>query len=164
MCDLAVVIYINIQYGLDLWGERNNHIHGDTPTNQRYILQQKTIKRATDLYKEGEGTVPRQQQRLFHNFERRIEGSTKSLQGWIDIVLLAQEQHRKDEEELKNQPKIDTFFAKVTSTQEHLHTRPAAHQQRDSTISNTSHVNKKNNWAQQDLRRLFLRPNPNRPL
>ena len=65
-----------INYRLDLWEARNTHLHGTTPQNQRYIRRKKAIQIATDLYNQGKITVPHNQERLFHNFNQRIEGRT----------------------------------------------------------------------------------------
>ena len=146
-----------LQYGLDLWIERNNHVHGDTPKNRAFIKRRKLIERAQDLYTEGPSSVPQQQNRLFHNFEKRIEGSTRSLEGWIELVELAQKRQLENIKDEEKQPKIHQFFPfsiQPTETTQQRH--------RMSTNDHT-HNDKRSKWAQQDLRRLFLRPNPNVP-
>ena len=147
-----------IQYGLDLWVERNNKVHGDTPTNQRFMLRINTIKKAQELFSEGEDSVPPGQRRLFCNFERRIERSTKSILGWIDMVTLAQAKRKEDLKTMETQPTVDTYFQILPQPPPRRHTQ--RHIQR--LQQNTTRVSDNRSlWAQQDLRRLFLRPQPN---
>ena len=47
-----------LQYSLDLWSERNTHVHGDTPQNQRFLKRKKAIEKAREKFLEGEDTVP----------------------------------------------------------------------------------------------------------
>lgn len=48
-------VLVLLQYGLNLWEEQNNHVHGDSPENQRFIKRKKVIQRAKDIYQQGEG-------------------------------------------------------------------------------------------------------------
>ena len=53
-----------------MWSERNSHVHGDTPQNQRFIKRKKVLEKAREKYLEGQDTVSINQQRLFINFEK----------------------------------------------------------------------------------------------
>ena len=105
-----------LQYGLDLWEARNNHVHGETPENQRFITRRKVIQRARDLYQEREMTVPAPQRRLFRNFENRLDGRTRAIECWIEMVELAQSKRKEELKELAKQPKIHKFFQRTPSS------------------------------------------------
>ena len=106
-----------LQYGLDLWEERNNFLHGSTPKQQNFIRRQKALTPAKALFQEGDDTVPVHQQKLFSNFSQRLDGSTRSIEHWIDILEVAR---KKREIELRNlavQPNLFQYSFSQQSSQ-----------------------------------------------
>ena len=105
-----------INYRLDLWEARNTHLHGTTPQNQRYIRRKKAIQIATDLYNQGKISVPHNQERLFHNFNQRIEGRTQSIQFWIELVRIAQKKRKQEIKEANAQKHLTEYGFSTSST------------------------------------------------
>ena len=68
-----------IQYGLDVWRERNFFVHGKTPKETRFIERNNTICWANQLFSEGEESVPRNRQRLFGRFDKQMTESTRAI-------------------------------------------------------------------------------------
>ena len=148
-----------LQYGLDLWEQRNSNLHGDTPSNQRVIRRQKAIQRAQVKYLEGADTVLPPQQRLFLHFPRRLEGRTRAIESWIELVEIAQEKQRNYLQRTATQPTLLQYdFVPQERTPQQVETVIQRHMH-DQIIENINTT--RNNWAQQDLRRLMLLPNPN---
>ena len=150
-----------IQYGLDLMEARNNIIHGEKPTEQQFIRQQKAIKRAKAKFTEGEETVCLPQQRLFYNFDRRLEGSVRSIEAWTEMVDLAQAKRREELKDLAKQPDLFTF----QFTQTHTHKTQQIVQQVGGSFQPTlqhsiRHNTKCQKRVQQNLRQMLLCPNP----
>ena len=108
---------------------------------------------------EGQETVSLRQQRLFLNFDKRLEGRTQAIENWIELVEIAQKQRQEELRQLATQPDLFQF----SFTQE-KRTKGQSYPQEDRQTEmerNNSTPQTNNNWAQQDLRQLFLRPNPN---
>ena len=96
---------------------------------------------------------------MFLNFDKRLEGRTQAIENWIELVEIAQKQRKEELRQLATQPDLFQF----SFTQE-KRTKVQPHQQEDRwiEIEETNSISQtNNNWAQQDLRQLFLRPNPN---
>ena len=148
-----------IQYSLDLWEERNNHFHGPTPKSQTYLRRQRALSRAQVKFDEGPTTVLTSQHRLFHNFDRRMEGRTRAIEFWIELVEVAQSQRKAELEALATQPDLFQFQFSQTVT-------PDGNQQvRRNNISETGAITRaakrSQNRVQQNLRQMFLRTQPN---
>ena len=143
-----------IQFGLDLWNARNQQLHGKTSQENRFIMRQNAIARANELFLDGIESVPLNRQRLFGQFDRRITENTKAIKLWILEVERAQEV-RKEEMKilLQNQSRITCYFSSTSSV-----THRTRHRDMNNVSYNTS---RRDAWAQQDLRRLFLLTKPN---
>ena len=60
---------------------------------------------------EGKDSVPRNRQRLFGQFDKRITESTKAIKLWVGEVERAQEARKQELKDLlRNQSKITSFF------------------------------------------------------
>ena len=86
---------------MDTWHARNSHIHGENPHKSCQIERQNTIIRAKQLFLEGKDSVPRNKQRLFGQFDRRITENTRAIKLWIVEVERAQ---KKGDERIISQP------------------------------------------------------------
>ena len=143
-----------IQYGLDVWRERNFFVHGKTSKETRFIERNNIIRRANQLYLEGEESVPRNRRRLFGRFDKRMTESTRAIKLWIQEVEKAQEVRQKElRDMMSHQPSITSFLQEqpISRTKNDRYT---SHTQKDLPISRDA-------WIQQDLRRLFLHAKPN---
>ena len=103
---------------------------------------------------EGKDSVPRNRQRLFGQFDKRITESTKAIKLWVGEVERAQSARKQELKDLlENQSKITSFFSQQA--------------RRTLTVQGEGHIVHRYNsstrdaWAQQDLRRLFLQSKPN---
>ena len=146
-----------IQFGLDLWDSRNNIVHGETPKEQRFLRRKKALKLAKAKFNEGEETVGHPQRRLFINFDRRLEGSTRSIEAWTEMVEIAQSRRREELKELARQPDLFTF----SFTQTHTRNDRQMIQQEDMTLQPTVQhsirLNEKHQKrVQQNLRQMLL--------
>ena len=143
-----------IQYGLDVWRERNCFVHGKTSKETRLIERNNTIRQANQLFLEGEDSVPRNRQRLFGRFDKRMTESTRAIRLWIQEVEKAQEVRRKELREMMSQQSSITSFIQVQPISGTKNDRYTPYIQKDLPISRDA-------WIQQDLRRLFLHAKPN---
>ena len=103
---------------------------------------------------QGIETVPRNRQRLFGQFDRRINENIKAIKLWISEVERAQEVRREEIKELlHNQSKITRYYA----------AKNPVHARTMNTDMNMlySHRDTRDAWAQQDLRQLLLQTKPN---
>ena len=155
--------YALIQYGLELWKERNIILHGVTHKDQGYIRRQKAIATATDLFREGEDTVPLLQRRLFINFDQRMEGRTRAIEQWIHLVQIAQKMRTAELKTLATQPNLLQFHFtqdKHTPDNRQINT----HRTHITPLHNSlqqPNVSSNNKRVQQDLRQMFLKTHPN---
>ena len=118
------------------------------------------MEQAREKYMEGKDSVPHHQQRLFLNFEHRIEGRTQAIANWIELVEIAQERRKEELKQLAQQPNLFQY----NFTQEKVPQRNQVVDDIDRQTETGLHISTedmRNKWAQQDLRQLFLRPNPN---
>ena len=92
-----------LQYGLDLWEKRNEHVHGRTPKEAKYILRKKVLQQVHQKYKEGSSTVAPPQARLFQKPEvLRCRQTTRSLQHWLYSIETAQTARKLQLEKLRS--------------------------------------------------------------
>ena len=110
---------------------------------------------------EGADTVPLHQQRLFLNFERRLEGRTKAIENWIEMVEIAQNKRREELKRLAQQPDLMKFHFTKTKTQQNRQLIENYDRRMEIVLNTATIDGMRNNWVQQDLRQMFLRPNPN---
>ena len=156
----GVFIHTTLQFSLDLWGERNNHFHGPTPKSQNYLRRQRAITRAKAKFDEGPHTVSSTQHRLFHNIDRRLEGRTRAIEFWIELVELAQGQRQAELEELAKQPDLFQF----NFTQQTIRNQDTQNTHNNTAIKvrpTVRYGQKSQKRVQQNLRQLFLRTQPN---
>ena len=112
-------------------------------------------------FKEGPETVASAQQRLFLNFDRQMEGRTKSIEFWIELVELAQRQRNKELEAIAKQPSLFRFnFTQNTFPRSQADTVDIL---RHDTIQQglPTHNTKSQRRVQQNLRQMFLRTQTN---
>ena len=103
-------------------------------------------KKDMDIYTEGPKTVRVLQQRLFLNIEKRLEGRTRNIEKWVDIVQTAQEIKRQKDRESRMQPSLFQFNFR----QQKVH---MIEQERDQQSTQpTQQLVSRIHWAQQKLR------------
>ena len=149
-----------LQFGLDLWEQRNNQVHGDTPTSKNFIRRKKALARAKDLHLEGSESVPLNQQRLFSNFDNRLEGRTRAIEMWIELVELSQKRQQEIQNEQANQ---STLFEFNFTKQHNIPTKQLRgfRHQRSTRATNEVSTKRLQKRVQQNIRRMFLLPHPN---
>ena len=89
-----------------------------------------------------------------------MEGRTQAIEHWIELVEIAQERRKEELLRLAQQPNLLQFNFTQEKTPKETQVAETNDRHRD-TEQNTFIQDMKNKWAQQDLRQLFLRPNPN---
>ena len=89
-----------------------------------------------------------------------MEGRAQAIENWIELVEVAQARRKEELKKLAQQPNLLQF--NFTQTKTAQNTLVVEDDDRPMAIElNITTDDMRNNWAQQDLRQLFLRPNPN---
>ena len=145
-----------LQFTSDMWEKRNKHFHGDNPTDQRLKRRQRITEKAKELYKEGEEMVMEPQRGLFHNFEQRIMGSTRSVEQWVNMVELSRK--KKVENDKEFQRTMPEFFQRVRPEQQR---RELHSTQGNRRAVGADSGQKGDRRVQQNIRQMFLRVNRN---
>ena len=146
-----------LQFSLDLWNERNKTIHGSNPAETRHIARTKVIEKAKQLFLQGPESVPLAQRKLYQHFENRLQHRTQAIEHWIQLIQIAQKKRQEELEQLANQKKLQDF----SFTKKMMRTQNQTLLERREPTNLEANNNKQANWAQQDLRQLFLLPKPN---
>lgn len=93
-----------LQYGLDLWDQRNQIVHGSTPEEAQKIKRRNILKEVKQKFIEGRKSVAPPQERLFHKPEvLQCRQRTSSLQQWLYAVNIAQGVRKEQLEKLRQQ-------------------------------------------------------------
>lgn len=73
-----------VQFGLDLWEQRNDIVHGKTDAENHQIQRKRILVMIRKKFREGEKSVGPAQKRLFHKPEvLRCQSSLRSLKNWL---------------------------------------------------------------------------------